>query len=297
MKLDDIIFDNDRIRDEFIRWSNYFGAEDPYHSAKTVGMKDVLRAHFLIADYFYSKDTGLGGIGPREPDLLHSVVYRQFVSYRGSDKWKTSFERAATLLFGLITGHPFHDANKRTGLLVLLLFLNKIDRVPTVGQLELEDFAVEISDHQLTKYPRFRKLKKNNHDPEIYYIADFLKRKSKKPDRKHYSITYRELDKRLGDMGYGLKNPRNNYIDVIRIEQRSKIFGLGKNEQVDVKVAQVGFPGWKSQVNQSAISTIRKAAKLTPENGIDSQTFYKGADPVQSLISEYSEPLKRLAYR
>jgi len=293
----DIIFDNARIEEEYLRWVHYFGDEDPYHSDDTVGMKDVLRSHFLIADYFYSLDTGLGGVGPRDPNLLHSAVYRQFVSYGGINKWITSFERAGTLLFGLITDHPFHDANKRTGLLVLLLFLHKMNRVPTINQKELEDFAVDISDHKLKKYPRYRELEKKSQDPEVEFIADFLKRKSRNLDRKFYTITYRELDRVLQDFGYRLKNPHKNFIDLVRVEERRKLFGFGPREQIDVKVAQVGFPGWKNQVNQGAISTIRKEAKLTAEDGFDSQTFYRGSDPLQSLIAEYAGPLERLAYR
>lgn len=298
MDSSEVIFDNFRIEQEFFRWVEHFGEEDPYSSEETVGMLDVLRAHFLIVDYFYSKDTGLGGIGPREPNLLHSAVYRQFVSFGGVDKWKNSFERAATLLFGLITDHPFHDANKRTGLLVLLLFLYKMNRIPEVGQTELENFAVDISNNNLKRYARYRELKKKKKpDAEVLFIADYLKRKSRKLDRRFYSITYRELDRRLQDFGYRLKNPHGNFIDVVRVEQKRKLFGFGPEEQIDVKVAQVGFPGWKNQVKKGAIATIRKETKLTPENGFDSQSFYQGADPVQSIIDEYSGPLERLAYR
>jgi len=293
----DIIFDNEVIRKEFLRWAKHFGAEDPYQSSDTVGINDVLRAHFLIADYFYTKDTGLGGIGPRDPNLLHSAVYRQFVSFGGIDKWSTSFERAATLLFGIITDHPFHDANKRTGLLVLLLFLRKINRVPTIGQKELEDFAVEISDHKLDKYGRYKQLKKKHHEPEVMFISDFLKRRSRKLDNRYYTITYQELDQRLHNFGYKLDNPHGNCIDVIRIEQRRKLLGFGRKEQLDVKVAQIGFPGWKSQVGKAAIATVRRAARLTSKHGIDSKTFFQGADPVRSLIAEYAGPLERLAYR
>jgi len=293
----EVFFDNSPVEKEFQRWVVHFGTDDPYHSDETIGMMDVLRAHFLIVDYFYSKDTGIGGIGPRDPNLLHSAVYRQFVAFGGKDKWDNSFERAATLLFGIITDHPFHDANKRTGLLVLLLFLYKMNRVPTAGQKELEDFAVEISDHKLDKYPRYRELRKKQRDAEVYFIADYLKRKSRKLDSRYYTITFRELDRRLQDFGYRLQNPHRNFIDVVRVEQRRKLFGFGAKEQVNVKVAQVGFPGWKCQVGQGAISTIRKETKLTAEHGFDSQTFYQGSDPVQSIIAEYSKPLERLANR
>lgn len=292
-----VLFDNNKIREEYERWVAHFHGLDPYDSDDTVGLNDVLRAHFLVADYFYSKDTGLGGVRARDPDLLHSAIYRQFVSYGGHDKWKTPFERAATLLYGLITDHPFHDANKRTGLLVLLLFLNKMNRTPTAGQRQLEDFAVEIADKQLSKYPRYRDFAKDCPEPEVLFIADYLKRCSRQMDKRYYTITYRELDNRLSSFGYRLQNPSGNYIDLVRVQERRKLFGFGGKERINVKIAQIGFPGWKSQVNQSAVATVRREARLTADHGFDSKTFYEGVDPVQSLIAEYAGPLERLAYR
>jgi hypothetical protein len=43
----EVIFDNVPVEKEFRRWLAVFGTEDPYHSDETVGMVDVLRAHFL----------------------------------------------------------------------------------------------------------------------------------------------------------------------------------------------------------------------------------------------------------
>ena len=51
------------IRTEYLRWQKQL--DDPYRylSDITMGIGDVLRAHFLIADYFYKEDSGLGGVG------------------------------------------------------------------------------------------------------------------------------------------------------------------------------------------------------------------------------------------
>jgi len=295
---DSIHFDHDEVRSEYERWMSGIAKDDPYTSDAIPGLKDVLRAHFLIVDYFYGKGTGLGGIGPKSVDLLHSALYRPFVSLGGVEKWKTHYEKAATLVYGIICDHPFHDANKRTGLLTLLLYLNKNSRIPIIGQKELEDFAVDVADHKLDKYPRYRDLKKRKHpDPEVAFLADHLERKSRKIDRTSYTITFKELDRVLRGFGYKLDNPYGNYIDLIRVQHRRRIFGWGEREPVDVKILQVGFPGWKNQVHVGAVKSIRTAAKLTPEYGIDSQTFYQGTDPVQALISEYAGPLERLAFR
>lgn len=293
----EIIIDNNDVREEFERWCKYFGSSDPYASAETIGLLDVLRAHFLIADYFYSEGYGIAAVGPRDPDLLHSAVYRQFVSYGGADKWKNPFEKCATLVFGIVKDHPFHDANKRTALLVLLYFLSRVNRVPSIRQKELENFVVDIAEDRLRRYRRQQELLRKTDDPEIMFIADYIKRNSRKRDNRYYTITYKELDKRLREFGFCLTNPHKNYIDVCKIVTKKRFLGFGREKEKLVWLAQIGFPSWKKQVGKGAIATVRRATGLIPEKGVDSETFFKGADPLYSLISEYHGPLERLAYR
>ncbi len=293
----EIIIDNEAVKAEYERWRVHFGDHDPYTANNNIGIRDVLRAHFLIADYFYGQGFGIGGIGPRDPNLLHSAVYRQFTGFDGTDKWETSFERCATLLFGLIKDHPFHDANKRTALLVLLYFLYLINRTPTIGQKELEDFIVEIAEDRLRQYRRLQSLQSRTDDPEIYFIADYLRRHSRMLDKRYYTITYAELDSRLRGFGYCLSNPHKNLIDICRIEKSRGFLGFGKETTRFVTVAQIGFPSWKRQVGKGAIATVRRKTGLTPEKGVDSESFYRGTDPLYSLIAEYAGPLERLAHR
>ena len=73
------------------------GEDDPYKGADCVGIHDILLAHFLIADFFYKEGSGLGGVGPKSMDLLHSAVYRQHISFEGKSRWDTFFEIVGTL--------------------------------------------------------------------------------------------------------------------------------------------------------------------------------------------------------
>lgn len=291
------LFDSKAVEAEYLRWLKHFGEEDRYDGKETVGLLDVLRAHFLIADYFFASGSGMGGIGPRESDLLHSAVYRQFVAFGGKEKWTDPFQKAATLIFGIVNDHPFHDANKRTGLLVCLFALHKMKRVPEVSQRSLEDLMVEIAEGSLKKYPRQKALAKRNEDADVLFVADYLRRNSRALDSKYYCITYQELDARLRNFGFRLSNPHKNFIDVVRVDRTSGILGFGGGKEKLVKVAQVGFPGWKSQVGKGAIATVRRSAGLTPERGVDSATFFQGADALYALIDQYSAPLERLAHR
>jgi death-on-curing protein len=289
---------NPDILDIYQRVAEEVGFTDPYAGNGTLGIQDVLKAHFLIADFFYELGEGLGGVGPRSIDLLHSAVSRQVVAYGGVRKWENAFEVSATLFYGLIKDHPFYDANKRTAFLCLLYHLEKQSLCPTISKEDMENFAVDVADDKLSKYRRFKDMvKKNTEDPEVVFISDFLKRNTRKIDKKHYTITYQDLNTRLRKFGYELLNPHNNRIDVYRMDEKRKWVVFGKKEKINVRVGNIGFHGWTKQVSHRTSRKVLKITKLTYENGFDSSTFFHGADPIDCLISEYQEPLKRLANR
>ena len=289
------------IEDAYRKSLDEVGSDDPYSGTGYLGIKDVLKAHYLIADYFYVQGSGLGGVGPRSLDLLHSALLRQHVSFGGKPKWPSKYDVCATLFYGLIKDHPFHDANKRTAFLSLVYHLETLGLCPTINQQQLENFAVDVADNNLIKFNRYKDLEgqfDDKTDAQVAYISYFLRKKTRGIDKKYYIITYWELKSILNNLGYDLQNPKGNTIDLVRIEDRRKIFGIwGEKEKVGVKVAQIGFPSWTAQVGRGAIKTVRREAKLAPENGVDSQTFFKDADPISVLISRYQEQLRHLADR
>jgi len=258
---------------------------------------DVIRAHFLIANHFYLVGHGLGGIGPRDLNLLRSAVNRQFVSLGGSPKWTDRFDICATLFFGLIKNHAFHDANKRTAFLSALYFLHRHGWCPSASERKFEDLAVEIADNHLDCYARYKDAKQRSSDPEIKFISWYLRNHTRRIDTQHYAISYRELQRILHRYGYGLANPRGNYIDVVRHGKRRLLGFLGEEKTVEVRLGQIGFPRWTAQVNKGAIKTVREITGLTHDRGVDSAAFFQGLDPIQQLITTYHESLMSLAGR
>jgi death-on-curing family protein len=294
------------IEQEYQRWQGIAGSDDPYQSDDTLGLHDLLAAHFLIIDYFAEKKYGVGGVGPRSLDLLHSALSRQFTGYGGAKKWTGLFENCATLMFGLVMNHPFHDANKRTALLAVLSLLHRKKRIITLQQKKLDGLVVAIAGNALESYfvreARYEKALRsisgtNDTDGTVRVIADFLRRNTRFRDDSARTVTYSELNTALKRHGFELRNPNGNYINVVRVEppKPAKFLGIGGKPEREVFLAQVGFPGWKDQVNRSALKTVREATRLTTRNGCDTQVLFEEAEPLSSLISEYAEPLKRLA--
>ena len=258
---------------------------------------EVIRAHFLVVDFFYSQGKGIGGIGPRDLSLLVSAVSRQWVGFGKELKWNTVYERAATLLFGLIRNHAFYDANKRTAFLSTAHFLLKNGLLLTKNEHELEDFTVEIAEKNLQQYRRYKELCKSGHgDPEVRYISWYLKKHSRRLESSHHTITYRGLDKILASFDCFLSNPSGNRIDVNKKIKKRRFLRKGYREDV-ARVCRIGFPGWSKQVGKKDIKYLRRELKLRTEDGIDSAAFYKNADDIRGLIALYEGALNRLAFR
>ena len=295
-----------QVEGEYRRWKSIVGTEDPYQSNDTIGVHDVLAAHFLIVDYFAEKKYGIGGIGPRSLDLLHSALSRQFTGFGGARKWNGLYENCATLMFGLIMNHPFHDANKRTALLAILSLLHRKRQIITLQQKKLDSLVIAIAGNTLQSYfardARYQEKLQLLSGPDdtdgiVRIIASFLQRNTRYRDDSSRTVTYSELNRALKRHGYELRNPNGNYINIVRIEaaKLANFLGIGARPEREIFLAQIGFPGWKDQVHKSAMKTAREATGLTTENGYDRQVLFEHAEPLSSLISEYSEPLKRLA--
>ncbi len=294
------------VEEEYKRWKNIVGPEDQFQSDYTIGLHDVLAAHFLMIDYFAEKNYGIGGVGPKSLDLLHSALSRQFTALGGIRKWNGLYEVAATLMFGLIMNHPFHDANKRTALLATLSLLSRKRRVVDLPQKRLDSLVVAIAANGLERYfekdaryqERLRSLSgPNDTDGKVRIIADFLRRNTRARDDSARTVTYSDLNRVLRRHGYELRNPNGNYINVMRIEpgKPGRFLGIGAKPERAIFLAQIGFPGWKDQVHKAALKRVREATNLTSQDGCDTKVFFEDAEPLAVLISEYAEPLKRLA--
>ena len=263
-----------------------------------LSVDDVLRAHFLIANHFCQEGEGIGGIGPRSVELLQSAVYRQVVCFGGVSKWDRLFDIAATLFFGLIKDHPFHDANKRTAFLSLLYQLYENGFCPSIHEEKFEDMTVLVAENDLGKYSRFRELKsKNAYDPEVRFLAKWLKDNTRRIDNKKRSVTFRDLEAILHKFGFVLENPDDNHIEVVQYRQRKRLFGLARPTEERVRLGRIGFPGRSAQVKPSTLKHVREMTNLSAKDGVDSAAFFDGLDPMQTLIASYNEPLMRLAYR
>lgn len=92
---------------------------------------------------------GLSGI--RDINLLDSALQYPQATFDQQYVHSDIYHMAAAYAFGIIKNHPFLDGNKRTGLVVTLLFLAYNDITLNVSQQELYDITMQIAESKITE--------------------------------------------------------------------------------------------------------------------------------------------------
>lgn len=280
------------LKQDYQRFKNQIPTENDF-ARPFLDYDDVLKAHYLICDYFETNYQQASVYGVRDLTLLGSAIGRQKTSFGGCVKWNGLYEYCATLFFGLVKNHPFHDGNKRTALLALLYQLQQSKRVPEAPQKEFETLTVRVAESGLEKYSDYNDFCKpglKKEDSAVYFIANFLKRKTRSLDSSYKPLTFFEFNAILKQYNCYLDNPSGNYINVYQTVSKGLLFKKTSSR----RVLQIGFPGWKKQINQKAFKETLKALDLTPDRGFDKKVFFENAEPLYKLIHDFEGPLRRL---
>lgn len=279
---------SEKLREQYEFEANTFAPSD-YCEGDGLSESDVLKAHYILSDYFMKKGEAVS-FGVLKYDMLASAVSRQYVEFSGEKKWKDDFLRCASLLYGLTLDHAFHDGNKRTALLSSLWYLNKVHREVNDNAIDyLENLVVDIASRALTSRRDF-KYPIDDSDSEVLYIAQKLKSWTRYLDKRMYTLTFSELDSRLKQFGFYLGDPSGNQINVYKKGETVLKFW----EKKDKRICKIGFPSMKEQVSAKDLRYLLKETGLNSSAGIDSSVFFKGATPSYELLQQYNEPLKRL---
>jgi death on curing protein len=89
-------------------------------------------------------------VGVKDPSLLDSTINRPMQSAFGNDAYPSIYEKAAALFESIAKNHAFHNANKRTALASLIVFLKINHYRWTMGIQEEQDFTVDVVNHKYT---------------------------------------------------------------------------------------------------------------------------------------------------
>lgn len=86
-------------------------------------------------------------IGVKEPGLLDSALHRPKQTIFEQDAYPSIYDKAAALTESLAKNHAFHNANKRTALASLIIFLKLNGYKWTMDDTSEQYFIVNIVNH------------------------------------------------------------------------------------------------------------------------------------------------------
>jgi death-on-curing protein len=110
-----------------------------------ISVKEAETIHKILIDAFG------GSHGVRDLALLDSALARPFQTYGGADLHSTPIQKAASLMESILINHPFIDGNKRTGYVLMRIFLISNGLDINASQEEKYDLVIKIASGQ-TKF-------------------------------------------------------------------------------------------------------------------------------------------------
>lgn len=238
---------------------------------------DVEKIHYeLVKDFAASRDP-IDPPGVRSKPLLESAAGRPKTSLGLIDKYPTVPMAGAALTHAIVHNHPFHNGNKRTALVSLLVFVDKNGFLLDTTEDELYELLLQVASHNL------RSNDNNQHiegpDNEVLHIANWLMYHLRVIAKEERMRKWRELRKILEHYGCKLEVIQGNRVNITRGELRT----------------QVSFRNWGADVEVNTIHKIRRDLELDEDHGYDSDIFYSRDTRIPGFINKYRRLIVKLA--
>jgi death-on-curing family protein len=240
----------------------------------------------LVVDFALDADP-IDPPGVRSEDLLGSAVFRQHTSLGEVTKYPTVEMAAAALMHGLVHDHPFHNGNKRTALVAMLVLLDENGVKPTCGEDELFQLVLRLAQHRLVRRG------KDLSDRETISLAEWIHARSRVLEKGERPIQWRKLRQILADFDCEISHASSNRLRIRRTVPERGMFGRTRARTL---TTQVKYADDGRQALVDTVKKIRRDLWLDEAHGYDSIDFYQHGGVSPSLfIMEYRKTLKRLA--
>lgn len=256
------------------------------HPLFFISKDEVLKIYNELVEDFSSVEDPISPAGLKHEHLLDSALFHMQTSFKGITKYPTIESAAAALMYSLSNNHPFHNGNKRTAMVAMLVFLDKHNMILTCDEDELFKISIKVADRKLVeekyKYP----------DAEIFELAYWIHHNGKVMTKGERQITLKKLKQILNHFDCEVLDSGKVRRKVIK----TNIFGRPKEVDLTSKKVIGSTISEGKEVDKNLIRAIREDLELTTEHGIDSDVFYKKFEYTSSdFIIKYKNLLRRLS--
>jgi len=249
-------------------------------------LEEVLGIHYALVKDFCRQNDPIIPPGPMNEAIIGSAVFRQHTSIGSESKYPSVEMSAAALLHSLVHDHPFHNGNKRTALVSMLVLLDENNLMITCGEDDLFKFVLRLAQHRIVDGLADRS------DREVLVISEWIKTNTRPIERGDRPIAFRKLRPIL--IKYGCRLEHSTAGSNIKITRT--IAGGGLLKRPKVLTTNISYGGDGRDVLVPTLNKIRAELFLDEEHGIDSAAFYANLPfATDEFIVKYRKILHRLA--
>lgn len=268
----------------------------------TLTTDEVLELHNILCQNYelLPEMEPISPPGIKDKNMLESAVSRQLVGSGTYYKYSDIYLNCATLVFGLVKNHSFHNGNKRIGFLALIkhLYLNGNVLRPNLQHKEIfellrllasSSLIVHAEQYFKSFYKQYRKAIWSD-ELQIQYLALWLRSNTehKNTKIKLKSIATNELE-RLIKMK-GLKcSFSGKYLTILRPNTILQEILWKKPFKKDYLVKD------GRNVSLTMVEQIRRDFQIAFQDGVDNSSFYNEDDFISSEIIAYKRIIYKLA--
>jgi death-on-curing protein len=247
--------------------------------------------------------------GVKNFGMLDSAVSRQTTGSGNYYKYPDASSNAATLVYGIIKNHAFHNGNKRAGLLALIkhLYVNGNVISPALDSKELYEILVAIADSKIPefyskhvkkyRFIRTKKERKTNDwdlETQLRFLAFWIKRNSKPKELTNKGeIKISTLKKVLDNKNIQMNQNGSNL--EVYIEKENKFLGFLSLGTKKIMKKNYSLGNSRSTIGKTTLNVLRNDFKLTKKNGIDDTFFYDEDAFLDSEIKTYKKIIYQLS--
>lgn len=260
--------------------------------ARYLSTEEVEQIHWAVAEDFRKLDDPIYPAGVRNDNLLDSATSRPRTSLGGQLKYETIEMAGAALMHSLVLNHPFHNGNKRTALVALIVFLEENGCVLTCDENDLFRFVLLLARHALVDVQDSMLA-----DREVLAGAHWIRGNSRPIDRGERRIKWWRLKRNLLQFDCTFDHPnRGNRINIERaVVDEAKRFRRTRIRRLSTQVA---YRNEGTEVDREVVAKVRRDLELTPQHGFDSFIFYGPKEErIDEWIDNYHGLLTRLSKR
>ncbi len=250
--------------------------------------EEVEGIHFLLVKDFQGSDDPISPPGVRDRGILESAVFRTQTANGDVRKYPSVEMAGAALLHSLVNDHPFHNGNKRAGLVSMAVLLYENGMRLTCSEDALFKIVLQTAQRRLVPEGSSQR-----DDREVLVLANWIQSRSAAIVRGEKLIKWHQLKKLLAkfDVTFDHHSGVGNRINLHRTVTRK---GLVRSDPMQLHT-QVNYQNDGAEVARNTVAKIRADLHLDEASGIDSSVFYEGLDASELFITQYQRTLRRLA--